>query len=224
MRCDACAAEVSTVIRADQVVCSRCSNVLCAPRGAGALVPATCSRDRPGRPPRGAVRRALQRGASTATEEQRNTAARAAQAAVDAVCGVGRGAQGAARAVAHRAMRDALSSRMDVELPEGAAATAECLRRAEAYLLQGEARAAGCGARGGELLRRARELHGACAESASVTEDAWCLAAAAVATAGGAPPRGDECRAAALALASRYQLMPKQVCARAAEEIMRYMA
>lgn len=222
MRCDVCAAEVATTLRADQVCCVRCSSVLRAPRGAGALVIATCSRDRPGRPPRGAVRRALQRGAAAATEGQRAAAARAAQSAVDAVCGVGRGSQGAARAVADRAMRDALAAHVEGELPEGDAATAECLRRAETYIVQGGMRAAGCAAKGGELLRQARDLHGACAESVDTPEDAWCLAAVAVATSGEAAPRDGEFRSAALALVSRYHLMPKHVCAHAVEHIMRY--
>ena len=222
MRCDTCAAEVATTLRADQICCVQCSSVLRAPRGAGALVVATCSRDRPGRPPRGAVRRALQREASGATDGQRAAAARVAQSAVDAVCGVGRGSQGAARAVAGRAMRDALAAHVEEELPEGEAATAECLRRAEAYIVQGGLRGAGCAARGGELLRRARELHGACAESADTPEDAWCLAAVAVATAGEVAPQDRGYRAAALALVARYHLMPKHVCAHAVENIMQY--
>ena len=223
LRCDSCRRNVPVVQRADQQVCAVCQRLLGAARGAGALVPNSCTRDRPGSRPKSAVRRATQRS-SAANEAEREAVTRAAHAAVEAICGGGRGGTGVARAVADRAARNVLTQRSEVDLPEGAALTDACLRAAEAHLLRYGARSAGKAVCGGAMLRRARDRRGACMASAAVPEDVWCLCAVAIAVCEEAPAVGDEARAAeaAAAMAARYMLLPKGVCAGAIVELWKY--
>lgn len=108
-------------------------------------------------------------------------------------------------------------------LPEGAAAVEACLVRAEAHLLQSGARAAGQSAAAAEVLQRARS-RAACITTQSVTEDIWALAAMAVVSADERPASRDEdvLRAAALAMATRFRLLPKRVCSAAILDIWMY--
>ena len=246
MHCETCGVDCAVEVRADQVVCTVCASVLRSAHGAGLVVQRTFTRERPGRAPRSAVRRALQR-TSIASEAHRAAAERAAQSAVDAVSAAGyaRGSHahksictncscsvhrrrmepGAARAVADRAVRDAMSLKVAVALPEGPAAVEACLRAAEAHLLQSGARSAGKTADAADLLRKARECRGACVATAAITEDIWALAAVAIVSAGERPSDagGDDalCRSA-LAMASRFKLLPKRVCSAAIVDLWRY--
>lgn len=223
LHCDSCNRAVHTVTREDQQVCVVCQRILGAARGAGALVPSSCTRDRPGSRPKSAVRRAIQRS-TAANDAEREAATRAAQAAVEAICGGGRAGAGAARAVADRAARNVLAQRTEVDLPEGADLTEACLRRAEEHLLRYGARSAGKAVCGGAMLHRARDRRGACVASTTVPEDVWCLCAVAIAVCDEYPAIGDEARLldAARAMTERYMLLPKGVCSAAIVELWKY--
>jgi len=104
MLCYACKVERRTVICADQVVCSECSTVLQAAKGAGAVVPRTFTKERPTTKTRKAVLKAVKR-IGIPSSSLREAAQKAAHAAVEGVSASGKLKPGEAKAIAEKAVK-----------------------------------------------------------------------------------------------------------------------
>lgn len=213
MICEACGTTASTVRVGGHTACEYCGAVV----SGGPSVRSLNFQRRgvnPERVSRGVAEAIAENSATSGLcPEEKSCLARAAQASVSATFAKGRAPSAAARVLAERVVGAVLAAPRAVPP----------LKAAEDIVASVDRRAVGRSSEAAALLKKAREVHGACVPTEETTEGAWCLAAVAAVTVGHpGPVDEDALQERAMDAAVRCDLPLKGVCGPAIAEVWRY--